>query len=83
MSECSNLIGDTGERRRLTDRVSTDDALELICSLAYENALRGDDASVIAEVERSIQHLRALKVQATGQYPVLTDEDLRKLRDES
>ena len=68
-------IEDTGNRRRLTDKVSTDRALELIAALAMENALAKGDSVVIASVETAILKLRELKVQATGVYPVLKLED--------
>lgn len=67
---------DTGNRRRLTDKVSTDRALELVSSLAMENALGKGDENVIASVEAAILKLRELKVQATGVHPVLDQEDL-------
>lgn len=67
---------DTGERRRITDFVTTDTALELVCTLAYERALAGADEAVIASVERAILKLRELKVQSTGVYPVLDPANL-------
>ena len=66
---------DTGNRRRATDKVSTDAALELVCTLAYERALAGGDEAVVASVELAILKLRELKVQTTGVYPVLKLED--------
>jgi hypothetical protein len=75
---------DTGNRRRATDKVSTDAALELVCTLAYENALGKGDADVIASVERATLKLRELKVQTTGVYPVLDQENLpRMLRNQA
>ena len=68
-------IEDTGNRRRETDKVSTDAALELVCTLAFENALAKGDPVVIASVERATLKLRELKVQETGVYPVLKLED--------
>lgn len=53
-------IEDTGQRRRVIDMVSKDDALELVCTLAYESALKGGKAAVIAQIERSILKLRSL-----------------------
>lgn len=50
-------IEDTGERRRLTDLVSRNDALELLASLSYEYALK-NDAVDIEQVERAILRLR-------------------------
>ena len=67
-------MNDTGNRRRATDKVSTDAALELVCTLAYEKALAGQDATVIASVEQAVLKLRELKVQATGVYPILDPE---------
>jgi len=49
---------DTGERRRLIDASSSNRALELIASLAYEKALAGGDQAVIDSVERAILTLR-------------------------
>jgi hypothetical protein len=71
-------IEDTGNRRRATDKVSTDRALELIASLAMENALAKGDDAVIASVEQAVLKLRELKVQTTGVYPVLTPEDIER-----
>jgi hypothetical protein len=68
---------DTGNRRRATDMVSTDDALELIATLAYERALAGGDEAVIASVELAILKLRELKVQTTGVYPALNLENFK------
>lgn len=50
-------IEDTGQRRRLTDGVSANDALELIAALAYEYALKNPDVQ-IDQVERAIMRLR-------------------------
>lgn len=61
---------DTGERRRLTDKVSTDDALELICALAYAKAV-ADPEVCLEQVERAIMKLRELKLEVTGQFAVL------------
>lgn len=69
-------IDDTGERRRATDAVTTDSALELVCTLAYENAVRGGDEAVIAQVETAILKLRQLKVEPTIEVPVLDPENL-------
>lgn len=67
---------DTGNRRREIDKVSTDAALELVCTLAYENAIGKGDLVVIASVERAVLKLRELKVQPTGVYPVLDPDNL-------
>lgn len=69
-------IEDTGNRRRETDKVSTDEALELVCTLAYENALAHGDQIVIASVEQATLKLRELKVHPTGVYPVLDPDNL-------
>jgi hypothetical protein len=50
-------IEDTGQRRRLTDGVSHNDALELLAALAYEYALKNPDVQ-IEQVERAILRLR-------------------------
>lgn len=67
----TNNIEDTGQRRRLVDKVTTDRALELLASLAMENVLAKGDETVIASVEAAILKLRELKVQETGVHPVL------------
>ena len=67
-------MNDTGHRRRATDWVSTDKALELVCSLAMENALRMGNDSVIDSVADAVLKLRELKIQATGTYPILDPE---------
>ena len=69
---------DTGNRRRATDKVSTDRALELVSSLAMENALAKGDKTVIASVEAAVLKLR-LKVQETGVYPALDPDNLPSL----
>ena len=58
-------IEDTGQRRRVIDKVSTDRALELIGALAMENALSKGDEDVIASVEAAILKLRELKLEPT------------------
>lgn len=50
-------IEDTGERRRITDGVSRNTALELIASLAYEYALKSAEVD-LEQVERAILRLR-------------------------
>ncbi len=50
-------IEDTGERRRLTDGVCKNKALELIAGLAYEYALKNPEVD-INSVERAILTLR-------------------------
>ena len=65
-------IEDTGQRRRLTDRVSLNAALELVCTLAFEKALAGKDPAVIASVEQAVLVLRE---QATGVSPDLKLHD--------
>jgi len=71
---------DTGNRRRLTDAVSTDKALELVASLAMENALGKGDETVIASVEAAILKLRELKVETTGVHPILNMKDFEGQR---
>ena len=68
-------IEDTGNRRRLTDAVSTDKALELLAALAMENALGKGDEVVIASVEAAVLKLRELKVEPTGVHPILNMKD--------
>ncbi len=63
-------IEDTGSRRRATDAVSTDESLNLLSTLAYEYALKNPDVD-IEEVEKAIIKCRELKVDPTGNYPVL------------
>ena len=53
----TSTIEDTGERRRLTDGVSRNEALELLASLSYEYALK-NEAVDIQQVERAILRLR-------------------------
>ena len=74
-----NTVEDTGERRRVIDHVSTDDCLELVCTLAYENALRGKDEAVIAQVETAMLKLRSLKHESTGRHPILSTELIERL----
>ena len=61
---------DTGNRRRATDQVSTDESLEILASLAYEYALKNDEID-LEVVEVAIHKCRELKVEPTGSYPVL------------
>ena len=67
-------IEDTGNRRRATDAVSTDESLELLASLAYLYALKNEDVDILA-VETAILKCRELKVEATGGYPILPEID--------
>jgi hypothetical protein len=66
----TNLIEDTGNRRRATDGVSTDESLNLISTLAFEYALQNPDVDIL-EVENAIIKCRELKVDPTGKYPTL------------
>lgn len=61
---------DTGNRRRATDQVSTDESLELLASLAYEYALKNPNIDLDV-VEVAIVKCRGLKVEPTGSYPIL------------
>lgn len=65
-------LEDTGSRRRASDAVSSDDALELIASLAYEYALKSDNIDIHA-VETAIMRCRALKVEETGKFKVIRE----------
>lgn len=67
---------DTGNRRRAVDKVCTDAALELVCTLAYEKVLAGGDPRVIASVEAAILKLRSLKVEPTGVHRILDPDNL-------
>jgi hypothetical protein len=58
---------DTGNRRRATDAVSTDESLELISSIAMEYALINDAVDIVA-VETAILKLRELKIEETGKF---------------
>lgn len=66
----ADSIEDTGNRRRATDNVSTDESLNLISTLAYEYALKNPDVD-IHEVETAIIKCRELKIDATGTYRIL------------
>lgn len=66
----TDSIEDTGNRRRATDQVSTDESLEILASLAYEYALKNDEID-LEVVEVAIHKCRELKVESTGSYPVL------------
>lgn len=59
-----------GGSRRETDKVSTDTALELITTLAYEYALKNPDVDIL-EVEKAIIACRQLKIEATGGHRIL------------
>jgi len=61
---------DTGNRRRATDGVSTDESLNLLSTLAYEYALRNPDVDIL-EVESAIIKCRELKIDPTGKYRTL------------
>jgi len=63
-------IEDTGNRRRATDAVSTDESLELLATLAYEYALK-NDAIDLGSVETAILKCRGLKIEPTGSYKAL------------
>lgn len=52
------MLDDTGERRRLIDAVSEDEALELLASMAMETALRRGNPHVSRVVEKAIMRLR-------------------------
>ena len=67
-------IEDTGQRRRATDAVSTDESLELIAALAYEYALKNPDIDLDA-VETAIIKCRGLKVEQTGVFKALRIKD--------
>lgn len=60
--------------RRATDAVSGDESLELLASLAYEYALSNPEINLDA-VETAILKCRELKVEPTGNFPVLKIED--------
>lgn len=66
----TDSIEDTGNRRRATDGVSTDESLNLLSTLAYEYALKNPDVDIL-EVENAIIKCRELKVDATGNYEIL------------
>ena len=63
----TDSIEDTGNRRRDTDRVSTDESLELISALAMAHALKNEDVDIVA-VETAILKLRELKIEQTGTF---------------
>lgn len=60
--------------RRETDKVSTDESLELLSSLAYEYALSNEDVDILA-VEKAIIDCRQLKIEATGGHRILNIKD--------
>jgi len=62
-------IEDTGSRRA-TDKVSTDESLELLATLAYEYALQNDAIDILS-VETAIMKCRELKNEPTGGFKVL------------
>ena len=63
----TDFIEDTGNRRRDTDRVSTDESLELISALAMAHALKNEEVDIVA-VETAILKLRELKIEQTGTF---------------
>jgi len=65
-------IEDTGNTRRSTDKVSTDESLELLATLAYLYALKNDDVDILS-VETAIMKCRELKVEATGGFRTLPE----------
>lgn len=63
--------------RRAADRVSGDQALELVCSLALEYALK--NPAVNRElVEAAIEKCRELRIDRTGEVPALTVDRTKK-----
>ena len=56
--------------RRETDKVSSDESLEILASLAYEYALKNDNIN-IEVVETAILKCRELKVEPTGTFRAL------------
>jgi len=62
-------IEDTGSRRA-TDKVSTDESLELLATLAYEYALQNDAIDILS-VETAIMKCRELKLEPTGGFKIL------------
>jgi len=60
--------------RRKTDKVSTDDSLELLSTLAYEYALSNESVDILA-VEKAIIDCRQLKIEATGGHRILKIDD--------
>ena len=63
--------------RRATDKVSTDESLELLATLAYEHALANPDIDIL-EVEKAIIVCRQLKIDATGGHRTLIDPELAR-----
>lgn len=55
---CACVQNNDSLGRRVTDKVSTDKALELVAALAMEKALDNDDQEVISSVENAILTLR-------------------------
>ena len=56
--------------RRATDKVTSDESLELLASLAYEYALKNDEICLDA-VETAIMKCRELKAEPTGSFKAL------------
>lgn len=61
--------------RRETDKVSTDESLELLATLAYEHALANPEVDIL-EVEKAIIICRQLKIEATGGHRTLIDPEM-------
>lgn len=59
--------------RRASDKCSTDRALELVCAKAYECVVKAGENTAI--IEAAINQCRELKIQATGNFPVLSEGD--------
>lgn len=59
--------------RRATDRVSTDESLELLAALAMEYALKNPEIDILT-VEAAIMRARDLKVEPTGSFPKLKED---------
>ena len=63
---------DTGSRRAV-DKVTTDESLELLATLAYLYALKNDDVD-LETVEIAILKCRELKITPTGHFKILPEE---------
>jgi len=72
--KASKMAGFEVGARRETDKVSTDDSLELLSSLAYEYALKNENVDILA-VEKAIIDCRQLKIEATGGHRILDIDD--------
>jgi len=62
--------------RRATDKVSTDESLELLATLAYEYALKNDAIDILS-VENAILKVRQLKIEATGGFRTLNLDEVK------